>query len=486
MCLNPIRIPNVNYRSTNPVILALKRDTTHAFMEVPCGRCEQCVAARQNDFVQRVQAESRFNHLFFATLTYDNEHLPKLVVDVPVVTPPDPEFCFGSGEDLEAAFNRDPADLVPIELPGLESQVEDDPEVDYRPITFPYADIHDLQLMIKNVRDNNPVDGRTLRYAAVSELGKSHARPHFHLIWFVESRPGDFDPNGKPIRSKMIELQTKLYHCVRKYWAENVGTRKNPVYVPRFRYAKKWYFNKVYTNFDLHWVDPSLTDGQTSNVAYYVSKYMMKGSDHDARRQQFLRLNLSEDVYQSVWKVIKCRMVCSKGLGLDARFETFEHEQEVVDQQMPLWKYAEALDLMSASDDDLPDFDSIKLVKKSVRVVKKRLMIPNFLLAEKVRSELSNDVGVSPGPIFIDVTGKHRPLSHYYQRFGYIYALSDAISIINSYTGPEKSDPTKEESEQAARRMAKRVAIVDAHSSFDNLATTDVCQMDPSIWAYIQ
>lgn len=548
MCLQPIKIKNVNYQSKNPLLLALGRDTTHAFMEVPCGHCEQCVAARQNDFVQRIVAESKYNHLFFATLTYDNDHLPRLSIEVPVVRPPVSEdipqtSSLFDGEGPENGPSTSCTSLVPVgfwepvstdvldaeiwlscagfgdendtaellaarasgdskrlkELIDAREQAQIDShtvgecledDIEYEPISFAYADIHDLQLMLKNVRDNldeyPELNGRTLRYAAVSELGKQNGRPHFHVLFLLETRPDDFDANGAPVRATLRSLEIQLRNCVKKYWAENIGTRKNPVYKPRFKYARRWSFGKVYTNYDLHWVDPSLTSGQTSNVAYYVSKYMMKGSDRDARRQQFLRLNLSEDEYTAVWKTIRCRMVCSKGLGLDARFETVTRE-EVTETTECLADYANRLSDYLRDCDDLPDPAAIDLLKsKSIRTVKRRVMIPNFELADKIRRELSKDVGASPGPIFIDAQGNHRPLSHYYQRFGYIFTPKDAVLIHLSYNEPdERHDPDPEEARRAEQRLDRRRRIVDSHSEFDNISTIDMPTDDATLRTYI-
>ena len=520
MCLSPIRIKNVNRGLKNPLLQALGRDLDSQYMEVPCGHCEQCIAARQNAFVQRIEAESRYNHLFFTTLTYDNEHLPRLTVEVPVhhteiegvtrdVVSIDlfderdsDEYLsldsFGeSSVDADLADARargasgaelkkilDDARQAVIDSHTVGESLDDPDSVDYEPVTFAYADIHDVQLLVKNVRDNNPLGDRTIRYVCVSELGKQNGRPHFHILWLVEHRPDDFDPNGKPIAAVMHTLEASLRTAVRKYWAVNIGTRKHPVYEPRFRYARRWSFGRVYTNFDLHWVDPSLTPGQTSNVAYYVSKYMMKGSDRDLRRKLFLKLNLTETEYESVWKVIKCRMTCSKGLGLDARFETIENVEEQVEYR-PMYEVAE--DLIARSEgDDLPSDEEVELVRsRTFRTTKKRLLVPNFELAERLRSQLSLDKGVAPGPIFIDVLGNHRPLSHYYYRFGYILSVKEAVDIVLSYTGPDKEPPTKEEYDASVARLSRRLRQVDAHSTFDNVSTVDMPEDDPTLKTYI-
>lgn len=79
MCLSPIRIRNPNVGMSG-MKSTLMKDTTSAFINVPCGVCRECVAVRQMNFVQRIQMESLVNHLFFVTLTYNNEMLPQIGV----------------------------------------------------------------------------------------------------------------------------------------------------------------------------------------------------------------------------------------------------------------------------------------------------------------------------------------------------------------------------------------------------------------------
>ena len=48
-----------------------------------------------------------------------------------------------------------------------------------------------------------------------------------------------------------------------------------------------------YSNFDCHYVVPHATEAGASDVAFYVSKYVLKVSANEVRLQQALRLNLS-------------------------------------------------------------------------------------------------------------------------------------------------------------------------------------------------
>lgn len=114
-------------------------------------------------------------------------------------------------------------------------------------------------------------------------------------------------------------------------WKRNVAppiwSAKKQKYVPNTRwplwqklctYKRIFVRGQMRTNFDLHYVNPVLSDGGTADVAFYVLKYMMKPSDRAVRLQQALHLNLPEDEYDSIWKLVKCRHFESEGFGLGA------------------------------------------------------------------------------------------------------------------------------------------------------------------------
>lgn len=126
MCISPIRIRNPN-AGMKGLKSTLMKDTESAFINVPCGHCKQCIANRQMDFVQRVLMESLTNHLFYCTLTYNNDSLPYLSTS--------------TGYDIR------------------------------------FADVSDVQKMMKRLRKSN-VFGRPFRYFGVSELGSKRGRPH--------------------------------------------------------------------------------------------------------------------------------------------------------------------------------------------------------------------------------------------------------------------------------------------------------------------
>lgn len=125
MCISPVRIRNPNFHIYNAG--TKYKDTESAFINVPCGVCCECVAIRQMSYIQRLQMEETKNHLFFCTLTYNDDSMPYHVCS--------------NGYKIR------------------------------------FADIHDVQCMIKRLRKSGAF-GRPFRYFGVSELGSRRGRPH--------------------------------------------------------------------------------------------------------------------------------------------------------------------------------------------------------------------------------------------------------------------------------------------------------------------
>lgn len=248
MCVSPILIPNVNASSR---FLSEKfrssHDCTSKYIYVPCGYCKECIAVKQMYYVQRVRMEALNSFLYFTTLTYDNDNLPRLSVS--------------SGYDL------------------------------------PFADFHHLQLLFKRLRNNDSF-GRPFRYFAVSERGSEKGRPHFHVLWFLPTYEGETFADG-------LSLNSKLYDSIKSFWALNVGSLTKPIYKSLFTYSKKFYRGKLFTNYDTHFVVPTLTSSGYNSVAFYCCKYLFKVSNKEKRLQQALRLNLPQDEYESCWPILK-------------------------------------------------------------------------------------------------------------------------------------------------------------------------------------
>lgn len=471
MCNAPIKLRNP-YAGCNPNVgLNFLHDCKSAFIEVPCGHCPACVANRQSGFVQRVIVESKYNHIFFCTLTYDNAHLPCLSLEIPVLPasldtgfePLIPFDFYGDSENGEAANDRC---FVPDETPQT--------EIEYRDIDIAFADWRHIQLLMKNLRDNYDFDGRSFKYVAVSELGKTTGRPHFHILFFLRKKPTDFDPSGHPIASVLRSLEDSLYKAVFHYWALNKGTRKHPVYEPLFRYAKQWKNGKCFTNFDLHWVDPSLTDGNEQNVAFYVSKYIMKTSEKEEKRKSFLSLNMPEDEFLSVWSIVKSRMSMSKGFGCDGVFETRFNETF---EDVPLYEYSALYDdYVRSLDGDMPDFDFLdSLGKRSIRT-RSRILVPNDSALAELHKNVLSQSGKLPYPVFLGPDGKYRPLSRYYYRFAPVFGPMDAVTLWFNVIDPNapRVVASADDDYKARRKHQHRLEVVSAHETFDSIAIENI------------
>lgn len=208
--------------------------------------------------------ESLNNHLFFCTLTYNDEFLPSIDVN---------------------GFN------------------------------IKYADFHHLQLMFKRIRNGN-LFTRPFRFFYVSERGKENGRPHFHILWILPKYEND-DFNT------CLNLQQILFDNVLSNWSINVGSDKKPDYKPLCTYRSRFLYGKLFRNYDLHYLNPALTGGGVSECAFYVLKYLLKSSSRDIRLQQALKMNLSALEYDKIWPIVKSRHAYSKGFGL-SKFKDFQ------------------------------------------------------------------------------------------------------------------------------------------------------------------
>lgn len=303
----------------------LMKDTTSAFINVPCGVCSECIAVRQMNFVQRIQCEAMVNHLFFVTLTYNNDSLPSVALS--------------NGRSIR------------------------------------FADISDVQKMFKRLRKRNAF-GRPFRYFGVSELGSEKGRPHFHLLICVQKYEYDRF-------SDCMQLESIISKEILREWRRNYGSTRSPVWKPLCTYVRKFIRGKIRTNYDCHYVNPILSDGQEADVAFYVLKYMMKPSQRVVRLQQALHLNLDEDEYENVWKIVRPRHFESEAFGLGQSLKS-------------------------------PD--------------------GNYIVHPKVLSYLRSCVQRSktdfPSPRFFSpITGKPFPLARYYQHFAEIYSMQDALDF---------------------------------------------------------
>lgn len=201
--------------------------------------------------------ESMDTYQYMVTLTYDNQHLPKLVSSL--------------GE------------------------------------VFYYADYKHIQSTIKRVRK---YFCRPFRFVATSERGSKRHRPHWHLIVFVPKLPEDSPLTGKVLESELFDL-------FKQHWSKNIGTNRKPIYEPFFQYVRYYSRGRVHSNYDLHLIEPRLkADGKMDtmqDVAFYVSKYLCKYNDNNLRIKVKNHYTPIEAEY--IMNTIKCRRITSVSFG---------------------------------------------------------------------------------------------------------------------------------------------------------------------------
>lgn len=267
MCVSPIKIPNKNFGTPKRVADKFPwKEFQSPYIEVPCGHCDECIRAKQDAIVQRVQMESLKNHIFMCTLTYQEAFIPFIMVN------------------------------------GKKTK---------------YADVHDVQCMIKMLKKYN-VFGIPFRYMGVSEYGSKYGRPHFHLIFLFDKK---YFPNEKDQYVTACEAfasKSQHYFDCLCFWRRNIGSRRRPIWQPLTKYRERWIDGVLNKNYDFHYINPFLTKNGVSDCGAYVVKYMFKPSDQVTKKQTALRLNLSPEDYEEVWNIIKPRCFKSIGFGLNA------------------------------------------------------------------------------------------------------------------------------------------------------------------------
>ena len=77
MCTCPITIKNPYYGSDPSKGLNYLHDCENAYIQVPCGRCRECISSRQSSYSVRASVEVSHSVPFLLTLTYDNRHVPR-------------------------------------------------------------------------------------------------------------------------------------------------------------------------------------------------------------------------------------------------------------------------------------------------------------------------------------------------------------------------------------------------------------------------
>lgn len=150
----------------------------------PCGHCVECVAKYQNDWKFRLYDEfKRWPYAYFCTITYDNENIPTVSVDL-------------ENRDRERKFI---AHFLSQHINEFKNRYmySNDNFYDYlfaervdQSIDVPVCYKKDIQNYIKKIREQyfNDFGSRlNMKYFICSEYGPNTFRPHYHAIFYTDT-----------------------------------------------------------------------------------------------------------------------------------------------------------------------------------------------------------------------------------------------------------------------------------------------------------
>lgn len=274
MCTKPNTIKNPLYhRSATALLggdfvqLSDRLRSKSEYISVPCGTCSECRTSYYNSILQRCIVESFTSYVYFVTLTYDNSHIPSVVL-------PNGNIIY-------------------------------------------YSDYTHIQDMIKRLRHQNVID-RSFRYLCVTEFGDSNHRPHFHLLFFIAKLPDD-NPRVTSYKYEKI-----LFDNLRKYYALNVGTRKHPIYESLFTYRYRFTSTGIKTNYFVKYVECNTDIYQYNNIddltlvktIRYLIGYVNKSSSFNDEVLKNLNDIMDLSLRRKLKTLLTCKTRYSKGLGL--------------------------------------------------------------------------------------------------------------------------------------------------------------------------
>lgn len=205
---------------------------------VDCGQCDYCIYKRAQKASMRVKtAGSAFEHCWFVTLTYDNEHIPLFNCEVyyseyddvlsdsgivhgyekhayvPVskfytTDPQRLQHIFFTQVQGTVPYNRETGQYEPVKdnwfvsIDSMRSFIYktqsstpygEDGELSrmYGDNLIPFLNYVDVQNYIKRLRKHLHLalgSYETLHFYAVGEYGPVHFRPHYHILLFTNSK----------------------------------------------------------------------------------------------------------------------------------------------------------------------------------------------------------------------------------------------------------------------------------------------------------
>ena len=234
-------------------------DCVSAYIEVPCGRCRECISTKQDTYSVRSLVERSRSIPFMLTLTYDNKHVPRM----PRVGDCLDDFAYPDYKHVSDMFKRLRRTIEKSELlSGLFAEPLEEK-------------IYNSDRIVKT-----PI----FKYIAVQEFGKVNLRPHFHVLLFVRipTTVAKWSRQSREFNCWQTTIEDFLSTWFRNNWAINVGSKWKPQYETLYTYVR----SGKYCTYDFHRIVECDSCSSLSPV-YYVTKYLYKFNE---RLQKYSKL----------------------------------------------------------------------------------------------------------------------------------------------------------------------------------------------------
>lgn len=261
-------------------------DCVSAFIEVPCGKCRECIATKQDTYSVRSLVERSRSIPFMLTLTYDQKHVPRMDKCGDVLD----DFAYPDYKHVSDMFKR------------LRRTIDKSPW-----LSCMFAEPIEEKLY----NSDKVVKTPPFKYLAVQEFGKINLRPHFHILLFVRIPSALIKKSRQSVEFQCwcTDVERFLHAWFKHNWAINVGSKWNPEYETLYTYVR----SGKYCTYDFHRI-VECDDTPSNSPVYYVTKYLYK---FNKKLDKFGKMvfakykqgQISEDRFLFFKK--KCRM-CAK------------------------------------------------------------------------------------------------------------------------------------------------------------------------------
>lgn len=373
MCTCPIKIKNPSYGLRQAIrgYRDVWWQSPHQHLIVPCGKCHECRAVREDNYIQRLELEQFYYREYFVTLTIQDSSMTY--------------YTTSNGE------------------------------------SFAVAPWSDLTNMFKRLRKSGVFGD--FRYFFLSEYGGKRHRPHFHGVLLL--RKDQFSN----------DMSDFIHKTLRTEWRRNIGSTRVPVWQPMFTYRCKYVNGKKMENLSVSYIEENGLTSSASKGLKYALKYTFKQDDFVQAHLDEQSSVLSQTEYDEFLRAFKPKICKSLFLGSVYDYRTFHKKRfELVKTQVlsrrpavlyhPAYNY-EPVDCYA---DWLEDHEAIKDVNDGEALsLAYRPLIYNHLLG-CCRFSLNSDFPVYLSPWKND-NERPRPLSRYFRKYLGIF-FRDPVQVL--------------------------------------------------------